>query len=79
MQIKIISDQIGYQSTGSIAKFVGDGGKPKRYAFNENPSIQERVNEFCKEHDVVSVIPSVATLGNNPPKATMIYTIVYNE
>ena len=79
MQIKIISDQMSYQSTDSIAKYVGDAGKPKLFAFNENPSIQEKVNDFCKEHDVVNVIPSVAIIGNNPPTATIIYTIVYNE
>ena len=78
MQIKIISDTISYQGEDSIAKYVG-AASPKSYQYGENPAIQERVNEFCKEHDVVNVIPSVAILGNNPPKACMIYTIVYNK
>lgn len=76
MQIKIISDEIKYQSTDSIAQYNGKASL-KYHNFNENPAIQQRVNDFCKKHDVVSITPSVAILGNNPPCACMIYTIVY--
>lgn len=46
---------------------------------SDQENIETEVNKFCKNHDVINVIPSVATVGNNPPTTIMIYTILYNE
>lgn len=79
MQIKIISDQVRYNSDNAIAKYNSKEPDGRYYDFNEKPSVETKVNEFCKTHDVINVVPSIAIVGNNPPSPVMIYTIIYNE
>lgn len=79
MQIKIISDQVRYNSNDAIAKYNSSEPNGRYYDFNEPPAVETKVNKFCKTHDVVNVIPSIAIVGNNPPSPVMIYTIIYNE
>lgn len=79
MQIKIISDQVRYNSDDAIAIYNHKEPDGKAYDFNESPSVEKQVNKFCKTHDVINVVPSIAIVGNNPPIPVMIYTILYNE
>ena len=78
MQIKIISDQVRYNSKKAIATYNSQEPEGRYYDFNETPSVETKVNEFCKTHDVVNVVPSIAIVGNNPPSPVMIYTIIHN-
>jgi hypothetical protein len=79
MQIKIISDQVNYHSNDAIARYNSKEPDGRFYDFNDTPAVETKVNKFCKTHDVINVVPSIAIVGNNPPSPVMIYTIIYNE
>lgn len=79
MQIKIISDHVKYNSTNAIAQYNYKEPEGRYYDLNDTPAVETKVNKFCKTHDVINVIPSIAIVGNNPPSPVIIYTILYNE
>lgn len=86
MKIKIIADNVSYTTenycyvtTGGIVSWVGSG--KQTYKQNEHIAIEEKVNKFCANENIIvhSITPSVTMVGNNPPSAVMIYTIVYED
>lgn len=86
MKIKIIADNVRYatdddrfDTTGGIVSWVGNG--QQTYKQNEHIVIEEKVNAFCANKNIIvhSITPSVTMIGNNPPTPVMIYTIVYED
>lgn len=50
------------------------------YYYNLDASkMDKEINNFTKEHKVISVTPVTFVKGNNPPTPIIMYTIVYEE
>lgn len=75
MRIKIFSDEIEYKD-GGVLRYCHD---VDRYVQAPSSRIETLVNEFCAEHNVISITPSVATVANNPPTGIITYTVVYDD